>query len=181
VHRYESDQRDPAIVLFDQYAFDLSRLSSGPPTITFAVHERYITELYDALSQPLPAAQLGAIRAEIHNRITAPLYPVAFLVVTFAYLGAPRTTRQSRALSLVAAVAVVSLVRGLGFFGTLAGVQTPVALALPYATLALVVVAGSWSIARGVIIEPPAFIAQAFNAMVDAVMRRLAGAMGQTT
>jgi hypothetical protein len=37
-------------------------------------------------------------------------------------------------------------------------------------TLAL----GTWGIARGLIIEPPAFIANTINALIDAVTRRFA-------
>ena len=55
--------------------------------------------------------QAGGFLAEFHNRVTAPLYPLAFLFVTFAYLGAPRTTRQSRAMSLVGALVVISILR----------------------------------------------------------------------
>ena len=31
---------------------------------------------------------------------SAPLYPFAFVLIAFAFLGAPRTTRQSRAWSI---------------------------------------------------------------------------------
>ena len=46
VHRHETGQRDPAIVLFDSYAFDLSRLSIAPQNIKYSVRERYLWELY---------------------------------------------------------------------------------------------------------------------------------------
>ena len=47
--------------------------------------------------------QPGQFRAELFDRLMAPFYPLAFLVIAFAYLGAPRTTRQSRTLSLIGA------------------------------------------------------------------------------
>ena len=64
------------------------------------------------------ADQPDQIRAELHDRITAPLYPLAFVALTFAYLGAPRTTRQNRTMSLLGALGAAALLRGIGFFGT---------------------------------------------------------------
>jgi lipopolysaccharide export system permease protein len=179
VHRHEANERDPAIVRFDQYAFDMSRVS-GTPNIRYSVQERYLWELLaPPADDPLYAEQAGQFRAEIHNRITAPLYPLAFMVLTFAYLGAPRTTRQSRAWSLAGAVAAVAILRGAGFVGTIAGATSPAALAVPYAVLLVACALGYWGIVRGVIIEPPAFLAQGINAIVEAMARRSAQLMGQ--
>ena len=99
--------------------------------------------------------------------------------MTFAFLGAPRTTRQSRALSLVGAIAVVSVVRALGFVGTIAGAQSPLALIVPYLGLAVAFILGGWAMSRGVVIEPPAAITNLVNAMLNGVKRRSAVAVGQ--
>ena len=175
VQRQETGQRDPAIIRFDQYAFDLSRLSLAKQTFRYSVQERYPWELYDPPpGDTLFADQPGQFRAELHNRITAPLYPLAFVVVTFAYLGAPRTTRQSRALSLLSAISVVAALRGIGFVGTIAGVNTPAVLVIPYLALIATFALGYWGIARGLIIEPPAFIANAITAVIEGFQRRTA-------
>jgi lipopolysaccharide export system permease protein len=180
VQRQTAEQLDPQIVRFDQYGFDLSQLSSGPQSITYSVQERYPWELlHPAANDPVYSAQPGQFLAELHNRITAPLYPLAFLVITFAYLGAPRTTRQSRTMSLLGAVGVVVLLRALGFVGTLEGADTPAALAIPYLALLAAMMLGSWGIVRGVIIEPPEFFTKAVNAMMEGVSKRAAGATGQ--
>src|SRR5713101_2972931 len=137
VHRHETGQRDPALVLFDSYGFDLSGLVSGTQNVKYSVRERYLWELYDpGRTDKLFADQPNQVRAEFHDRITAPLYPLAFVVMTYAYLGAPRTTRQSRTMSLLGAIGVVAALRGLGFIGMIAGVHTPAALLLPYIALA---------------------------------------------
>jgi lipopolysaccharide export system permease protein len=107
-----------------------------------------------------------------------PLYPIAFVIVTFAYLGAPRTTRQSRSMSLLSAVGVIAVLRGLGFVGTISGAKNPALLALPYLTLAAAAALGYWGIARGVIIEPPAFLTNAVNAALEGLARRTAAATG---
>ena len=72
----------------------------------------------------------------------APLYPLAFLVITFAYLGAPRTTRQSRTMSLPALSAVVALLRLIGFVSTVFGVNYPWMLGCSIVALAVAFVLG---------------------------------------
>ena len=115
-----------------------------------------------------------------HDRITAPLYPLAFVVMTYAYLGAPRTTRQGRTMSLLGAISVVAALRGLGFVGMIAGVHTPIVLVLPYIALIVSFVLGYLAISRGVIIEPPAFIANAITAIMERIAQRTSALMGQT-
>jgi lipopolysaccharide export system permease protein len=179
VQRQEIGKGDPTIVRFEQHAFDLSRLTASSQGIRFPVQERYPWELYaPSPDDPIYVVQPGQFRAELHNRLIAPLFPLAFLVVTFAYLGAPRTTRQSRAVSLVSAVLVVAVLRTVGFVGILVGAGSPTMLALPYVALLATLVFGYLGIARGLIIEPPAFIANAVAAMVEGFQRRAASATG---
>jgi lipopolysaccharide export system permease protein len=181
VQRHETGQRDPALVLFNSYGFDLSSLAKGPQNLRYSVRERYLWELYDPTRTDMQFAdQPDQIRAEFHDRITAPLYPLAFVVMTYAYLGAPRTTRQSRTMSLLGAIGVTSALRGLGFVGMIAGVHTPIALLLPYLALAAAFLLGYFAISRGVIIEPPAFIANAITAFMERMARRNNALMGQS-
>jgi len=180
VQRHETGDRDPALVLFDSYGFDLSWVSTRRSMI-YSVRERYLWELYDPSRSDVEFSdQPKQIRAEFHDRITAPLYPLAFVFLTFAYLGAPRTTRQSRSMSLAAAIGATSALRGLGFVGMIAGVNTPIALLLPYLGLIATFVLGYFAISRGVIIEPPAFVTDAIAAITERITQRARTTMGQT-
>jgi lipopolysaccharide export system permease protein len=180
VQRHETGQRDPALVLFDSYGFDLSSLSGGPRALTYSTRERYLWELYDPTATDKQFAdQPDQIRAELHDRITGPLYPLAFVVLTYAYLGAPRTTRQGRTMSLMGAISVVATLRGLGFVGMIAGVHSPVALLLPYLALTATFVLGYIAIARGLIIEPPAFITNLVTAITERLAQRANALIGQ--
>ncbi len=182
VQRHVAGQRDPDFVAFREHAFDLSQLTPSMSHIRYSVQERFPWELWNPPhGDSLFKEQPGNFRAELHNRITAPLYPLAFLLITFAYLGAPRTTRQSRAMSFIGAVVGVSVLRGIGFIGTLAGVHRPIMLVIPYLALAAACGFGIWGIARGIIIEPPAFITNAINALAESLTRRRSTALtGQT-
>jgi lipopolysaccharide export system permease protein len=181
VQRHVATQRDPDFIAFREHAFDLSRLTPTISFIRYSVQERFPWELaFPPADDPLYKEQPGNFTAELHNRITAPLYPLAFLVITFAYLGAPRTTRQSRTMSFVSAGLAVSLLRGIGFVGTILGSQRPITLVIPYVALAVTFVLGTWAILRGLIIEPPAFITNSISALADGLSRRTAAAAGQT-
>jgi lipopolysaccharide export system permease protein len=173
VQRHQAGERDPTIVQFDRYAFDLSQLANTPTTVRYSARERYLWELFNPdPKDPLFADQPDQVRAELHDRITAPLYPLAIAVITFAYLGAPRTTRQSRTLSLIAAIGAVTALRGIGFVGTLAGAHAPLALIGPYLALILAAAFGYYGISRGLIIEPPAFILNAIAALAERMAER---------
>ena len=181
VQRHVATQRDPDFIAFREHAFDLSRLTPTISFIRYSVQERFPWELaFPPADDPLYKEQPGNFTAELHNRITAPLYPLAFLVITFAYLGAPRTTRQSRAMSFVSAALAVSALRGIGFVGTIMGAQRPFTLVIPYVAMALTFVLGTWAILRGLIIEPPAFITNTISALADGLSRRAAAVSGQT-
>jgi lipopolysaccharide export system permease protein len=181
VQRQQIGDRDPNIVQFDRYAFDLSQLSSQKKgTQKYGSRERYLWELYGQNpDDPSLNDRPEQMQAELSDRITAPLYPLVIAVVTFAYLGAPRTTRQSRNLSLLSAIGAVVLLRGTGFVGMLAGARVPAALLVPYAALGGALAFGCWGISRGLIIEPPAFIADAVTGFVERMSQRAARLTGQ--
>jgi lipopolysaccharide export system permease protein len=180
VHQHDAGKQDPTIVRFKDYAFDLSRLSPSTGQVTFAVHERSIEELLNPRpDDPIYKAVPGQFRAELHNRITAPLYPIAFVMVTFALLGAPRTTRQGRAMSVLSAIFAVTVVRGAGFIGTVYGAKNATALVVPYIGIGIALILSGWVITRGTVIEPPAFLNRLVDAIVEGFKRRTAIAAGQ--
>jgi lipopolysaccharide export system permease protein len=116
----------------------------------------------------------GLFRAELHDRLMGPLYPLAFMFIVFAYLGAPRTTRQGRGMALAAVISVALGLRMVGFASTVFGMHRPGALLLQYVAMAAVFWTGSTAISRGTIIEPPAFVTHLISAVGERLSRRLA-------
>jgi lipopolysaccharide export system permease protein len=149
VERRRPNERDPTIVVFDHYAFDLTRLAPAPQLV-IGLREKYLWELMfpspddDAL-KTVP----GQFRVELHERLIAPLYPLAFGVIAFAVLGFPRTTRQSRSVSLVAVIAGVAALRLGGFAVMVMAVNFPAALVSLYAAIAATMGFGTYLIWRG--------------------------------
>jgi len=174
VQRFEAKQRDPAMVVFDRYAFDLSQFA-GLHAAKYSIRERYLWQLlFPDPKDPLYIEQPNQFRAELHDRLIAPIYPLAFAVIAFAYLGAPRTNRQSRTISMLGAVGGVALLRLAGFVSTVFGAAMPWMLSLQYVALVLAFGGGLFVIRRGLILEPPAFITDWLAALTERVSRRLA-------
>jgi lipopolysaccharide export system permease protein len=175
LQRHANDQRDPALVVFDRNAFDLSQFAGGPQAVIYSIRERYLWQLI--LPEPNDkffVEQPGQFRAELHDRLMAPFYPLAFTVIAFAYLGAPRTTRQSRTMSMFGAIGGVAVLRLVGFASSVFGATVPWMLSLQYIAAAFAFVAGLWVIRRGVILEPPAFIANTLHALTERITQRFA-------
>ena len=158
IQRVESEQPDPRIVKFDRYAFDLSQFGGGQSGgATYHGREKYISEL---IWPPKDAPQSGEDRGDLHDRIATPLYPIAFAILAYAFLGPPQTTRQSRTLSLLALIGVVALLRLVGFLSVILGSRMPGALAVQYVALFGAMAVGSWLIGRGQAIEPAAVVSK---------------------
>jgi len=177
IQRHAVDQRDPTIVLFDRYAFDLSRLAGAGQnaTIIYSVRERYTWDLVHPDPRDSEVRrEPGQFRAELHDRLIAPFYPLAFTIIAFAYLGAPRTTRQSRTWSLVSAVGAVAALRMIGFASMVLGIKYPVALTFQYVAVFAASALCLMAISQAVIIEPPAFMVRAVQAVTDRLARQFA-------
>jgi lipopolysaccharide export system permease protein len=173
LQRHEAGQRDPAMVVFDRYAFDLSQFSGGAQSVKYSIRERYLWQLlFPSAKDQFYLEQPDQFRAELHDRLMAPLYPIAFVVIAYAYLGAPRTTRQSRTISMVGAVAGVALLRLIGFVSTIFGASIPWMLPLQYVATAIAIGVGLYVIRCGLILEPPAFITDWLAALTERLSRR---------
>ena len=93
----------------------------------------------------------------------SPIYPFAFAALTFAFLGTPRTTRQSRNFSIGGSILAVFGLRMVGFACSVMAVNSPLAPVVQYLMLVAAIGAGLWIIIAGVVIEPPAALLEAIN------------------
>ena len=163
LERFEVGKRDPALVAFGRYAFDMSKVSNQRNAV-LGIRERYLWELVSPDEADPVFKQLGGqFRAELHDRFMAPVYPFAFAVLTFAFLGSPRTMRQSRNFSIGGSIFAVFGLRMAGFACSVMAVKTPVAALAQYAMLFTSIGVGLWMIVSGVVVEPPAALIEAIN------------------
>ena len=179
LQRFEAGKRDPALVAFGRYAFDMSKFSQGHDT-SLGIRERYLWELFSVdENDPMSRLLSGQFRAELHDRFMAPIYPFAFAALTFAFLGTPRTTRQSRNFSIGSAILAVFGLRMAGFACSVMTVKSPWAALVQYLLLAGAIVGSLWIILGSVVIEPPAAMMEAinnFNARLQRLFGRTAAA-----
>ena len=173
IQRLEAGQRDPRIVTFDRYAFDLTKFAGGEQqNVTYTVREKYIWELlWPRTNDPLYVAQPDQFRSELNDRLAAPLYPLAFAILAYMFLGPPQTTRQSRTLALLGLIGAVSLLRLVGFVSVIVGVRVPGLLPVQYVALFGALVAGSWQISRGHALEPSVRVAKIATAIGERIAR----------
>ena len=173
LERFEVGKREPAMVVFGRYAFDMSKFSQHGD-VSLGIRERYIWELlWPNADDPVYKALPGQFRAELHDRFLSPIYPFAFAALTFAFLGAPRTTRQSRNFSIGGSIFAVFGLRMAGFACSVMTVKTPVAAIIQYGLTLGAVAIGVWIIIYGLVIEPPASLFETFNKSVARLQRLL--------
>jgi lipopolysaccharide export system permease protein len=180
LERFEVGKRDPALVAFGRYAFDMSKFSNQGHDVALGIRERYLWELLNPdENDPIYKQLFGQFRSELHDRFMAPIYPFAFAALTFAFLGAPRTTRQSRNFSIGASILAVFGLRMAGFACSVMTVKTPVAAMVQYLLLAAGIGFGLWIIVSGAVVEPSASLLEAINksnARIARLFRRPAAA-----
>ena len=174
LQRFEIDKRDPALVAFARYAFDMSKFSNQGHDVALGIRERYLWELLSpADDDPVYSQIPGQFRAELHDRFMAPLYPFAFAALTFAFLGAPRTTRQSRNFSIGTSILAVFALRMAGFACSVMAVKSPLAPIVQYLLLLVAIAASLWIIVGGIVLEPPAALIEAIDRSNARLLRLL--------
>lgn len=104
------------IVVFDRYIFDLSSLAVGGNTPSLKPRERSMEDLlYPEPDDPRYLHAPGQFTSELNERLAGPLYPIVFALIALATVGAPRTMRQRRNWTVLAAIVAVLGVRLAGF------------------------------------------------------------------
>ena len=172
LERFEVGKTAPALVAFRRYAFDMSTFTSHNKEVTYGIHERFIWELiWPPTDDPIYIQTPGQYRAELHDRLAAPLYAFAFVAITFAFLGGPRTTRQSRNFSTGCAIFLVFAVRAVGFACSVTAANSFLAIPIQYLVLASTLAASVWIIYKSILIEPPAATIEAVSKLAMHALR----------
>jgi lipopolysaccharide export system permease protein len=164
--RVNAKEPDPTIVLFERYGFDMTQFSGANYSPTFNVKERFLKDLlWPDPEDPYYKQNQSRFGPEIADRLTAPVYPIVFALVCFAILGAPRTSRQSRGLSILMAVVSVAVLRIVGFATIVFSAKVPSALFGLYAVLGATTIVSLLVMSRGTVVEPPAFLIKGLSGL----------------
>jgi len=149
VHRYNSEDKNQnvQIVAFDQNMLDLSEFAPKDTTGNdVRPREMYFSDLVSPdMTDKAIQRGYGQIRGELHDRLSTPLYPLAFAFIAIALLAHPRTTRESRWGQILAAFGIAL---GLRIAGLTAGnLQTnnPWAVVLVYGIPLGTTIVAAWT------------------------------------
>ncbi len=133
IQRQQSNSRDSSVVAFERYALDLSVFGQDGEQVVYKPRERTTAALmFPDKAEGFYQIQRGRFRAELHERFSSLLYPVALMLIAFAALGEARTTRQGRGAAIGMAVVAVVALRIAGFAASSATVRTPTAAIAVY-------------------------------------------------
>jgi lipopolysaccharide export system permease protein len=126
VHRQEPNGRDSSMIAFQRYAVDLAAFNQEEGQTIYKPRERSTPQLLFPDDKELYyTIQAGRFRAELHDRLSTWLFPLALMFIAFAALGDPRTTRQGRGAAIALAVIAVVALRIVAFAASSATVRTP--------------------------------------------------------
>ena len=158
IQRESRNQNSSSIISFERYALNLSALSGDADGIGGGDGDRVVYKprerttwalLTQDTNEPYYKIQEGRFRAELHNRLSAPLYPIAFMLVAFAILGEARTTRQGRAAAIQIAIFLVGAIRIGAYAAWTASVRSPFAAVLLYVLPLTTIVLSAFAIGFG--------------------------------
>lgn len=87
----------PELLTFSSYGIDLERFEGKLQKASWRPRERYYDELINPdTTEADYERKKGHYRAELHERLSSPLYPFVFILIIVAFVGKAQSTRQNR-------------------------------------------------------------------------------------
>ena len=116
IERSEQSGARLSLLKFDRYVFDLDQYASPQRSTDRETSERYLGELLDPqFTGPNQDVRRGVYLAEAHNRLSGPLYCLAFALIALAATAKAHMMRSSYALRLSGAAMMGAALRLLGY------------------------------------------------------------------
>lgn len=178
--RRSGPQEPVRIIEFESYAIDLERFEPKESGPELKPRERYFSELVrPAADDALAKQQPGLLRAELHERLSSPLYPFAFVLLTVAFIGQAQTTRQNRVQAIVAAFLLAAGCRLGGLAGTNLVALKPANTWIVYAIPVGAMVVGTLMAQRGMRRRRTTVAGRAAGSVLVSVQDTIGGALSR--
>lgn len=133
IERSEESGARLSVLKFDRYVFDLDEYAGQPRANERETSERYLSELLEPqLTGDNQDTRRGVYLAEAHNRLSGPLYCLAFALIALAATAKGHMARASYALRLTGAALAAALLRLLGYAAQGASARNPALLPVLY-------------------------------------------------
>lgn len=118
IHYTNGQRSNMRIVTFPSSTFDLTEFGPREGAHDYKPRERLMSELLNPNTDDKYYQRYqGKFRAELHDRLSNPLYSFLFMLIVMVHLGYPRTTRDNRMLSVAAAFGACAALRVVGLAG----------------------------------------------------------------
>jgi lipopolysaccharide export system permease protein len=145
-----------SMIEFSSYAFDLSSFTSSGAIPDLRPAERDTGYLINPDPEDRVFRQFPQkFRAELHDRLSSPLYALLFAVLPLAFLGQAESARQSRTASIATCVVATIAARTAGVFLSGLAETSTLAVFLMYAVPTALTVASVMVVLRGIQLRPP--------------------------
>ena len=102
-----------SLLYFDRYTVELSQLQGSVHARWRGPRERYLPELFNLTSDPADQQNRMELFAEGHQRLVAPLYVLAFVMVALAALLSGEHNRRGQIKRALSAIVCVAALEGL--------------------------------------------------------------------
>lgn len=137
-----------SLLYFERYSVDLGRVGQRAQDRWREPRERYLGELIRVSDDPDDRAYRNRLLAEAHSRLTSPLLPLAFVLVSLAALLSGDFKRRGQSRRVLAAVAITAVLQTTAIaLGNVIAKWPPLA-PLAYAHVFLTIVVALWWLLR---------------------------------
>jgi len=133
----ERDTGKLSMLYFDQWSIELTSDRDGPaPELRFRdANERFLHELFFPETPKVMASHGDSFRAEGHQRLVGPLYPLLFVLLAMAALLCGEFNRRGQVRRVIVAAACVMAVQGVGLGLHNLAAKVPMVIPLMYANV----------------------------------------------
>ena len=133
-----------SLLYFDRYALDLSLYLQEPETRWMEPAERFLPQLLNPGDGLADRTYAGKLRAEAHQRLTAPLYAIAFAMLALAATVGGEFDRRGSGRRMLLVVLVGVLARALGLLAVNLSAKHGAVIALVYLIPLATAAGGAW-------------------------------------
>lgn len=103
-----------SVLYFDSYTVDLATATGAVDTRFRDAREKSLAELVNASQAALGANDYRRAKVELHNRITSPLYNMAFALIALACLLTGGFNRRGQGIQIMTAIGLMVAVQAIG-------------------------------------------------------------------
>ncbi len=138
-----------SILYFDRYAVDIAHSAEDPTLRYREARERGVFNLLTGTPPDIASNDIGAFRAEGHDRLISPLNAIAFASIALAVLVSSSFSRRGQTGRLLIAIGVMVLCQALGIAMKNLAAKNSALIPLMYANAFLPIILGLYWTFRG--------------------------------